>query len=132
MERRAFLRGLGAVACSAAAHPFLSTVTLAQGAPALGENRLVVVILRGAMDGLDVLQPRGDAGFARLRPTLSASPRCRWTGSSICTTRCRVWCPCGRRARWPLSTRPAPPTATSAAISTGRTCWRRAPAWTWR
>ena len=74
MERRAFLRGLGAVACSAAAHPFLSTVTLAQGAPALGENRLVVVILRGAMDGLDVLQPRGDAGFARLRPTLSASP----------------------------------------------------------
>jgi uncharacterized protein (DUF1501 family) len=49
-------------------------VTLAEGTPVLGENRLVVVVLRGAMDGLDVLQPRGDADFARLRPTLSASP----------------------------------------------------------
>ena len=62
MDRRFFLRGLGTVACSAAAHPWLTTVTLAQGAAAFGDNRLVVVILRGAMDGLDVVQPRGDAG----------------------------------------------------------------------
>ena len=59
MNRRFFLRGLGTVACSAAAHPWLTTVTLAQGAAAFGDNRLVVVILRGAMDGLDVVQPRG-------------------------------------------------------------------------
>ena len=74
MQRRLFLKGLGGLACSAAAHPWLTTVTLAQGAAVLGENRLVVVILRGAMDGLDVVQPRGAAEFAALRPGLSAEP----------------------------------------------------------
>lgn len=74
MDRRFLLRGLGAFACSAAAHPWLTTMTLAQsasegGAP-LGDNRLVVVILRGAMDGLDVVQPVTDPVFARLRPSL--------------------------------------------------------------
>ncbi|MBE2275901.1 MAG: DUF1501 domain-containing protein, partial [Rhodobacteraceae bacterium] len=71
MDRRRFLKGL---ACSAAAHPLLTTVTLAGSSPALGENRLVVIILRGAMDGLDVVQPRGEAVFAALRPGLSAAP----------------------------------------------------------
>jgi uncharacterized protein (DUF1501 family) len=74
MDRRGFLRAFGAAACSAAAHPLLSTVTLAQGAPVLGENRLVVVILRGAMDGLDVVQPRFDAEYALLRPGLVSAP----------------------------------------------------------
>jgi uncharacterized protein (DUF1501 family) len=69
MDRRAFLRGLGVTACSAAAHPLLSTVTMAQ-AQGLGENRLIVVILRGAMDGLDAVQPLADPLFAQLRPTL--------------------------------------------------------------
>lgn len=73
MNRRFLLRSLGGVACSAAAHPFLSTVTLAQsnGTAPLGDHRLIVVILRGAMDGLDAVQPMGDADFARLRPTLA-------------------------------------------------------------
>ena len=73
INRRFLLRGLGGIACSAAAHPFLSTVTLAQsnGAAPLGDHRLIVVILRGAMDGLDAVQPVGDADFARLRPTLA-------------------------------------------------------------
>ncbi len=71
MDRRYFLKGL---ACSAAAHPLLTTVTLAGGSPALGENRLAVIILRGAMDGLDVVQPRGEAAFAARRPGLSATP----------------------------------------------------------
>lgn len=72
MDRRSLLRGLSAFACSAAAHPFLTTVTLAQsagGAP-LGDHRLIIVILRGAMDGLDVVQPVTDPLFAQLRPTL--------------------------------------------------------------
>ena len=68
MDRRIFLKGLGALGCSAAAHPLLTTVSLAEGAPVLGDNRLVVIILRGAMDGLDVLQPRGDAGLLAARP----------------------------------------------------------------
>ncbi len=72
IDRRFFLRGIGTVACSAAAHPFLSTVTLAQsdGAAPLGDHRLIVVILRGAMDGLDAVQPIGDPLFAGFRPTL--------------------------------------------------------------
>lgn len=69
MDRRFFLQGLGLTACSAAAHPLLSTVTMAQ-ARGLGENRLIVVILRGAMDGLDAVQPVGDALFAQMRPSL--------------------------------------------------------------
>ncbi|MDT8856801.1 DUF1501 domain-containing protein [Paracoccaceae bacterium Fryx2] len=72
IDRRFFLRGLTALGCSAAAHPFLTTVTLAAaggGAP-LGDHRLVVIILRGAMDGLDVVQPLADPLFAQARPTL--------------------------------------------------------------
>lgn len=69
MDRRIFLKGLGVMGCSAAAHPLLTTLTLA-AAP--GENRLVVIILRGAMDGLDVVQPRGDAGLAAARPGVLA------------------------------------------------------------
>ncbi len=72
MDRRDFIRGLAAVGCSAAAHPLLTSVTLAQGA-GLGENRLIVVILRGGMDGLDVVQPVGDPEFAALRPGLTPS-----------------------------------------------------------
>ncbi|MFZ1470665.1 MAG: DUF1501 domain-containing protein [Paracoccaceae bacterium] len=74
LNRRFFLKSLGTAACSAAAHPWLSTVTLAKGAAALGDNRLIVVILRGAMDGLDVLQPRGDVDFVAARPGLSLPP----------------------------------------------------------
>lgn len=74
INRRAFLQRTGAViGCSAAAHPFLSTVTLAgsDGGHPLGDHRLVVIILRGAMDGLDALQPVGDRDFAGWRPTLA-------------------------------------------------------------
>ncbi|THD81496.1 DUF1501 domain-containing protein [Aliigemmobacter aestuarii] len=70
MDRRFFLRGAMAVGCSAAAHPLTTTMTFASGDPGLGENRLVVIILRGAMDGLDVVQPLGDRAFAGYRPTL--------------------------------------------------------------
>lgn len=62
LSRRAFLIG-----CSLAASPLLTPVTFA-AAP--GENRLVVIVLRGAMDGLDVVRPVGDPNYATLRPTL--------------------------------------------------------------
>jgi uncharacterized protein (DUF1501 family) len=69
------LRGLGILGCSAAAHPFMTTVTLAgaDGGAPLGDHRLVVIILRGAMDGLDVLRPLGERTFAGYRPTLAAT-----------------------------------------------------------
>ena len=66
LSRRSFLIG-----CSVAASPLLTPVTFA-AAPS--ENRLVVIILRGAMDGLDVVRPVGDAAYAGLRPTLAADP----------------------------------------------------------
>ncbi|MCV2893557.1 DUF1501 domain-containing protein [Lentibacter sp. XHP0401] len=61
LNRRSFLTGLG---CTAAASPFLTPVTFASGT---GENRLVVIILRGGMDGLDALRPYGDANFKSLK-----------------------------------------------------------------
>lgn len=62
MDRRGFLLG---GACSLAASPLITPVALA-AAP--WETRLVVIILRGAMDGLDAVRPVGDPGFAALRP----------------------------------------------------------------
>ncbi|HHB80263.1 MAG TPA: twin-arginine translocation signal domain-containing protein, partial [Aliiroseovarius sp.] len=64
LNRRGFLKGSALAGCSAAAWPLLTPVTLA-AAP--GENRLVVIILRGAMDGLDALRPVGDPDFRTLR-----------------------------------------------------------------
>ncbi|MFN7222836.1 MAG: DUF1501 domain-containing protein, partial [Paracoccaceae bacterium] len=75
MDRRVFLQGLTGTACSMAAHPLMTTVTLAgsDGSAPLGEHRLVVVILRGAMDGLDLVRPTGDPLFGGYRPNLSVA-----------------------------------------------------------
>lgn len=67
MDRRRFLMSGAALGCSAAASPLITPVAMA-AAP--WDTRLVVIILRGAMDGLDVIQPYGDAALAGLRPTL--------------------------------------------------------------
>lgn len=67
LSRRGFL----ASACCLAAAPIFTPVTFA-AMP--GDNRFVTIVLRGAMDGLDLVQPYGDAGFAALRPTLSLTP----------------------------------------------------------
>lgn len=66
-SRRKFLLRSGALGCSMAASPFLTPMTFAQ---APWDNRLVVIILRGAMDGLGVVQPYGDRNLAALRPRL--------------------------------------------------------------
>jgi len=67
MDRRNFLMGGTLLGCSLAASPFVTPMAMA-AAP--WDARLVVVILRGAMDGLDVIQPYGDRALAGLRPTL--------------------------------------------------------------
>lgn len=71
IDRRFMLKGMLGAACSVAAHPLTTTVTLAQG-PTLGEKRLVIVILRGALDGLDAVRPLGDPLLSAYRPKLSA------------------------------------------------------------
>ncbi|MFD1342134.1 DUF1501 domain-containing protein [Litorisediminicola beolgyonensis] len=63
VSRRMFLGQTLGIGCSLAASPLLTQVSLA-GAP--GDNRLVVIILRGAMDGLDALRPVGDPGYTAL------------------------------------------------------------------
>ncbi|MEL6645966.1 MAG: DUF1501 domain-containing protein [Pseudomonadota bacterium] len=65
LTRRGMLKGAGVMACSAAAHPLMTGVTFA-AAP--WDARLVVLILRGGMDGLDAVRPVGDPGFAAMRP----------------------------------------------------------------
>ncbi|PJF09115.1 DUF1501 domain-containing protein [Pseudorhodobacter sp. MZDSW-24AT] len=74
MDRRFFLKSLTGTACSIAAHPLTTTVTFAgsENSALLGAHRLVVVILRGAMDGLDLVRPSGDSLLAGYRPTLLA------------------------------------------------------------
>jgi uncharacterized protein (DUF1501 family) len=66
-SRRKFIARSLALGCSAAASPFVTPVTFA-AAP--WDNRLVVIILRGAMDGLDVVRPMGDKHFTGYRPDM--------------------------------------------------------------
>ena len=68
LGRRQFLLRSGAWGCSLAASPFVTPVSFAQ---APWDMRLVVIILRGGMDGLDVVRPVGDKAFAALRPKLN-------------------------------------------------------------
>ncbi|MEM0923277.1 MAG: DUF1501 domain-containing protein [Pseudomonadota bacterium] len=69
LTRRSLLRATLGTACSVAAHPLANPVVWA-ATP--GENRLVVIVLRGAMDGIGVVQPYGDPAFARMRPSLAS------------------------------------------------------------
>ncbi|GAA6208250.1 DUF1501 domain-containing protein [Cognatishimia sp. WU-CL00825] len=68
LSRRKFLSQATLLGCSAAASPLLTPISLAS---APGDRRLVVIILRGGMDGIDVLRPWGDAEFGALRPNLA-------------------------------------------------------------
>lgn len=67
LTRRDLLTRSALIGCSLAASPLVTPVTLA-AAP--WDARLVVIILRGGMDGMDVVRPIGDPAFAALRPTL--------------------------------------------------------------
>ncbi|MBO9463999.1 DUF1501 domain-containing protein [Tropicibacter sp. R15_0] len=71
MDRRSFLTRSAALGCSLAASPLLTPVSFAS---APGDNRLIVIVLRGGMDGLGVLAPYGDPSYNALRgaPDLGA------------------------------------------------------------
>nr|WP_298100214.1 DUF1501 domain-containing protein [uncultured Shinella sp.] len=64
INRRAFLTG----ACCLAAAPLVTPVSFA-AMP--GDNRLITIVLRGAMDGLALVQPYGDSALRLLRPKLA-------------------------------------------------------------
>ncbi|WP_397542904.1 DUF1501 domain-containing protein [Roseovarius salis] len=63
-SRRLFLTRSAALGCSLAASPLMTPVTMAS---APWDNRLVVIILRGGLDGLDAVRPYGAREFAAYR-----------------------------------------------------------------
>ncbi|MCM2293002.1 DUF1501 domain-containing protein [Allorhizobium sp. BGMRC 0089] len=67
LSRRGFL----ASACCAAASPLFTPLAFAEMP---GDNRFVAIILRGAMDGLDLVQPYTDPAFKLARPDLALTP----------------------------------------------------------
>ncbi|VXB32997.1 conserved exported hypothetical protein [Luteimonas sp. 9C] len=67
ITRRHFLGS--ALAAAGTATTLTLWPALAQASP--GETRLLVVLLRGGLDGLHMVVPRGDADYARLRGALA-------------------------------------------------------------
>jgi uncharacterized protein (DUF1501 family) len=68
-NRRKVLQGMATLGCSAAAHPLMTSAVFAS---APWDTRLVVLVLRGGMDGLDVVRPSGDRHFQAARQKLGA------------------------------------------------------------
>jgi uncharacterized protein (DUF1501 family) len=66
LERRSFLTGAAALAALASARAAFAAVPT--------DRRFVLVLLRGALDGLHALPPHGDPDYRRLRPSLALSP----------------------------------------------------------
>lgn len=64
LSRRRFLAQTLGLGCSLAASPFVTPVTFAS---APWDHRLVVIILRGGLDGLDAVRPYGAPEFAAYR-----------------------------------------------------------------
>ena len=70
LSRRRFLQALGVAGGAAAASPLLpASVAYAQDASP--GDVLVVLSLRGGVDGLSLVAPVGDPDYARLRPTIA-------------------------------------------------------------
>ena len=69
ISRRKLITNSLILGCSAAASPLITPVTLASTP---FDARLVVIVLRGAMDGLDVVQPYGDRQLAGYRKQIKA------------------------------------------------------------
>ncbi|MDB5523193.1 MAG: hypothetical protein JWM58_956 [Rhizobium sp.] len=67
LSRRMFL----ASACCVAASPLITPVSFA-AVP--GDKRMVTIVLRGALDGLHLVQPYGDALYKQYRPDLALDP----------------------------------------------------------
>ena len=49
-----------------------------------GTPRMVVVFLRGAVDGMNVVVPHGDPAYYQARPTIATA------GSTACSANCRA------------------------------------------
>ncbi len=76
VSRRRLLAALGVAGASAALSLWPRLTHAATGT----DTRLLVVLLRGAMDGLHLLPPQGDADYARLRGGLAVQDALRLDG----------------------------------------------------
>ena len=74
MQRRDFLQLVGAASATLTLLPFGRAGWAATAPGAGGGKRLVVVFLRGAVDGLNVVVPHGERAYYDARPTI-AVPR---------------------------------------------------------
>jgi uncharacterized protein (DUF1501 family) len=72
MNRRDFLKHMATVSGGGLILPFASNAWVAVGAPAeAGPKRLMVIFLRGAVDGLNVVVPHGDSNYYDARSTIA-------------------------------------------------------------
>lgn len=71
--RRRVIAGAGAVGVASLANQLVTT-RVAFGAPATTNRTLVVVFLRGGMDGLSVIVPRGDRNYLDARRNIAVQP----------------------------------------------------------
>ena len=72
MLRRDFMYTL-ALGAGALFLPGMNVWAATNPDPAISKRKLIVVMLRGAVDGLNVVAPYGDANYARLRPTIAVA-----------------------------------------------------------
>jgi uncharacterized protein (DUF1501 family) len=70
LSRRRFLQAAGVTGAAVGASPFLAA-RAAFAAGAWNGPILIVLSLRGGMDGLSLVPPLGDADYARNRPTIA-------------------------------------------------------------
>jgi uncharacterized protein (DUF1501 family) len=68
--RRRVLAGAGAVGCAALGTQLVTT-KMAFAAPATMARTLVIVFMRGGMDGLSLVVPTNDSNLARARPDIA-------------------------------------------------------------
>jgi uncharacterized protein (DUF1501 family) len=69
MDRREFLKAMALTGCSFAM-PGLSGWALNNASPKM-DKKLLVIFLRGGVDGLNVVVPYGDSNYRSLRPTIA-------------------------------------------------------------
>lgn len=95
-----------------------------------GQRRMVVLILRGAMDGLDAVQPYGDPALRTLRSTLSVGPEGGahdLDGFYALHPKLGALLPLWQAGELAFAHAVSTPIGTSAATSTGRTSSRPGP-----
>jgi uncharacterized protein (DUF1501 family) len=79
--RRRVIAGAGAVGVASLANQIVTT-RVAFGAPSTTTRTLVVVFLRGGMDGLSVVVPRGDRNYLNARGGIAVQPGALIAGDS--------------------------------------------------